>query len=159
MQSQFLKIYLHLKRNIETPHMIAIKIMAGLSCLTVFFGVLKYASGLSQAHLFSFVFDLININLLLFGFCLVGGIFENRKLAGVELALFKAGMNFLTAALLLFMSLMLPYAAAGIGAKLDYLQRLAPLIFIFGLLLFFAGIIIIYSELHRHLKKIETQTA
>lgn len=65
-------------------------------------GLTNYVTSQLKANEIDIIFKLISINLTLFGFCLVGNIFENKKLKLIEKKLFMSSMLFLTSTLFLF---------------------------------------------------------
>ena len=126
--------------------------------ILLWLGITNYTTLELGQNRVDFIFQLIEINLTLFGFSLVGGIFEKykepkeEKAESVEIKLFQSSMNFLTSTLFLFMfigSSFLPKETM----FYSILNGLAPLFLIFAILLFCIGLINVFLDLNKYSQK------
>lgn len=122
----------------------------------MFLGLTNYTALELQKDKIDFIFNLIFINISLFGFTLVGSVFETRgqKVSKTEIELFRASLSFLGSTLMLLMFLALTHLPKTTPAYQD-LFNLAVVPLFFAIIGFVIGIIGIFRELSKYLDKLD----
>lgn len=115
-------------------------------------GLLNYVNQQLKQGDTDIIFELISINLTLFGFGLVAGIFEKKakNLKFIERKLFLSSLIFLSSSIFLF-----AYAGLNSLPESDYLGSVfkpsTPLLLIGAILMLFIGLLFMFLDLDEHL--------